>query len=189
MDLSASGMGCIDGGGGGTDIDKRQPSCIAVRQDTHAVLNQLETVFSERFAVGGILVGKFFGRNERELLLCGDSHAGSHGGPDVVHGVDGIDGGGAGLGKGREDFVDVMMEFGAIITGEGTGPLGEPESGGGADGPSTANHHIANGGGGLTVILGGDDLKLVRQEPLLDELHLVGSRVESDSAKMSFPTA
>jgi hypothetical protein len=67
--------------------------------------------------------------------------------------------------------------------------LGESVGGGGRNGRCAAHDHVPDGGGGGLEIRQGDDLEAMRQEPLLDQAHRVGLRVEGDRPVMVFPAA
>ena len=170
--------------GGGPDVNKREPAGVAVGQDFHAVANQLRPVFSNFFAMLNIFVGELLGGGEGKGLLFFDSLAGTHGGIDIVHGVDGINGGGPRIGKCLVNNFKMGGEFLQVASPKCKRALREAVGGGRADGAGAAHDHVGDGTSGFTEIFCGDNFELVREQPLFDEEDVIFCSVKGDGAEM-----
>ncbi len=175
--------------GGGADVNKRQPASVAMGQDATVGPDQLCPVPPNGLAVADVVIGEFLGRGQGEGLLLGDRFARLHGGADVLHGVGRIDGSGPGGFEGLLNEIDVAQKLAQVVATKRARPLGQSISGCGADGPRSADNHIADGAGRLAIIPHGNNLEAMRQEPLLDEQDGIFSGVESNRAIVLGPAA
>src|SRR3989442_12395422 len=74
--------------GGGADIDERKPPGVAVRQYSHAFLDQWPALTPNRLAMSHVVVGKIFRGNQRQGLSFCNRLALAHPGSDFIHRVD-----------------------------------------------------------------------------------------------------
>ena len=176
----------IHRGRGGADIDERQPAGVAMRQDLHAVADELRAVPADLFAMADVLVREFLRGGKREGLFLFDGIAAAHRRQHIVHRVDRIDSSRPRGFQGPVNGFNVGRKIFEMIATECPRALCQAVSRGGADRAGAAHDHVPDGIGRLPEIARGDDLEFVRKQALLDEQDGVFFRVKSDGPEMLF---
>lgn len=185
MERFAEGVGGVDGGGGGAMVHKGKPTGVAMGEDSGLGRNQIDSDSADGLAMLGILVRESLGGEQGAALFGFQIPLLLDFPEDPAHGIDGINGGWAGLGESLKDVQRLALEgLGSAGLG-GAQALGEAVGGGGGDGSGATNSHVANGLGGLAKVGGFEDLETVWKETLVDEVDGVGGGVESDGAEVA----
>jgi hypothetical protein len=131
-------------------------------------------------AVPHVFVGELFGRRERQRLLLLYGLAGAHRCPDLIHRIDRIDGGRAGVLQDLKDPLQVMLKSIDITAAKAARPLRQAISRGSANCPGAPDDHVRDGAGRLRKIRHGDDFEFMGQQALLDEQHGILRAIKSD---------
>src|SRR5690606_14439438 len=170
---------------GGADVDEREPAGVAVGEDACAVPDEGTSVLADLPAMKDVFLRELLGGGEGDLLPFRNRASRRGAVANEAEGVERIHGRRARGGERLEDLVGQRLErrgIGAVVAPQA---LGETVGRGGADGAGAANHHVADGPGGLAEVTRPDDLESVGQQALLDEPDLIAVRVEGDGAEVA----
>ena len=178
----------IEGRGGGADVHEGEPAGVAMREHVGAIADQFCAVPSNVLAMPHIFVRKLLRRRQRQRLLLLDRLAGVHGGAHLVDRVNRIDGGGPRRFEGFADGLEVAPELIPVASAEGARALGQAVGRGGADRSSAAHYHVLDSPRGRAEVAGGDDLELMRQQPLFDEPNGVAPDIKRHGAEVAGAT-
>ena len=134
-----------------------------MRQKFHAIANQFRAMPADFLAMPGVFVRKFLGGGEREELAFSHRFPGEHLATHIVHRVDRINGGGAGISQRLIDRLDVRGKLFQVAAAKGKCALGQTKGRRGPDGAGTTHHHVGDGARGLAKVFRADDFEFVRQ--------------------------
>ena len=167
---------------GRADVDKREPTRIAVGQDGHSIADQMGTPSSDRTAFLDIPIRETPSRVERQALLFRNGPARGHPAPNLSQGIAGVDCGRSGRGEYSLHLIQMSSKRLDPLASEGPCALGQPVRRGGANRSGTPDHHVADRRCRLHVSPGPDQTEPVWEQPLLDQDNGIPGRIESNSA-------